>query len=327
MLIRSFRTTQIFPLVMLVILSALMWYVSKSSSYNIVAANGMPLYDLTISALAFLPSGLTAFFAFLLFTSQAIHINYVVNKHEVLYKPSWLPALMYIFIAGLFPPFLWIHPILFVNSLLIFVFDKIFSLYKNPAPLSISFDGAFLLSLTALFYLPAVFLFLFYILCVLILRPFSWRLWIVSFLGLTLPFFFAFFYYFWNDELMSFYEKVFVSGIKRQIDLTHLFNVKYILSVVIVGLLFILSLLKLQTNYFKNVTKARLIQQLLVLLIPIGIISVLFSRDDSLYRYCIIVLPISIYLAYYFLSGKKGWVMEVMFLLLCASWIYNYFVI
>ena len=146
-------------------------------------------------------------------------------------------------------------------------------------------------------------------------------------MGLLLPFFFAFFYYFWNNELMSFYEWVFVSGIKRQIDLTHIFNVKYILSVVIVGIIFILSLLKLQTNYFKNVTKSRLIQQLLVLLIPIGILSVLFSRDESLYRYSIIVLPVSIYLAYYFLSGKKRWVMELMFLILCAGWIYNYFVI
>ncbi|MBP7245553.1 MAG: hypothetical protein KBA99_09655 [Bacteroidia bacterium] len=327
MLIRSFRTTQIFPLVILVILSATMWFVSKSGTYEIVARNGMPLYDLIVSSLTFIPPSLSVFLAFLLFTSQAIHINHVINKHEVLYKQSWLPALMFIIIAGLFPPFLWIHPILFVNSLLIFVFDKLFSLYKHPAPLALSFDGAFLLSLAALFYLPTIFLFLFYILCILILRPFSWRLWTVSIMGLLLPFFFAFFYYFWNNELMSFYERVFVSGIKRQIDLAHIFNVKYILSVVIVGILFILSLLKLQTNYFKNVTKSRLIQQLLVLLIPIGILSVLFSRDESLYRYSIIVLPVSIYLAYYFLSGKKRWVMEVMFLLLCAGWIYNYFVI
>lgn len=327
MLIRSFRTTQIFPLVLLVLLSATMWFVSISGTYEIVAGNGMPLYDLVVRALTFIPPFLSVFLAFLLFTSQAIHINHIINKHEVLYKQSWLPALMFIIIAGLFPPFLWIHPILFVNSLLIFVFDKLFSLYKHPAPLALSFDGAFLLSLSALFYLPTIFLFLFYILCILILRPFSWRLWTVSIMGLLLPFFFAFFYYFWNNELMSFYERVFVSGIKRQIDLAHIFNVKYILSVVVVGILFILSLLKLQTNYFKNVTKSRLIQQLLVLLIPIGILSVLFSRDESLYRYSIIVLPISIYLAYYFLSGKKRWVMELMFLLLCAGWIYNYFVI
>ena len=198
MLIRSFRTTQIFPLVILVVLSATMWFVSKSGTYEIVAANGMPLYDLIVKALTFIPPVLSVFLAFLLFTSQALHINHVINKHEVLYKQSWLPALMFIIIAGLFPPFLWIHPILFVNSLLIFVFDKLFSLYKHPTPLALAFDGAFLLSLSALFYLPTIFLFLFYILCIIILRPFSWRLWSVSFMGLLLPFFFAFFYYFWN---------------------------------------------------------------------------------------------------------------------------------
>jgi len=327
MLIRSFRSTQIFPVIILVLISALMWFTSLSSGYNVVAANGMPLYDFTRSLFLHLPLSVAASLAFVLFTGQALYINYVVNKHEVLYKQSWLPALMFVIIGGLMPPFLWIHPMLFVNAILIFVFDKIFSLYKHPTPLAPAFDSAFLLSLTALFYLPAVFLFVFYVFCLLMLRPFSWRLWIVSIMGLLLPFFFAFLYYYLNDELFEFYDRVFISGIKRQIDLSHFFNVKYSLSIAIVGLLFILSLLKLQTNYFKNVTKARLIQQLLILMIPIGLVSVLFSQDESLYRYSILVLPISIYLSYYFLSGKKQWVMELMFLLLSAGWIYNFFVI
>ncbi len=327
MLIRAFKTSRLFPLILLVVISAGMWMISKSVGYKVVDPNGMPLYDLTSCLLALLPSWSGLVIGCVLVSSQAIHLNFVLNKHEVLYKQSWLPALMYVFLAGLLPPFLWFHPLLFVNSILIFVLDRLFSLYKNPHPLSLAFDAAFLLSLAALFYLPAVALFIFYFLCMIMLRPFSWREWMTGLLGMILPFFFAFVYYFINDEILSFYERVFVSGIKRQIDLSHIFNVKYVLSISLVGLYFVLSLLRLQTNYYKNVTKARLVQQLFVLLIPVCLFSVLVSRDEMLFRFNTLAIPFSVYLAYYFISGKKAWVMEIMFLLLAGSWLYNYFIV
>jgi hypothetical protein len=327
MLIRAFKSTQFFPLILLVVFSAAMWMISISVSYKVVEPNGMPLYDLMVTLLANLPQWAGPIIGFLLLTTQAIHLNIVLNKHDVLYKDSWLPSLLYVVLAGLLPPFLWFHPLLFVNSILIFVLDRIFGLYKNNGPMSLAFDSAFLLSLSALFYLPAVVLFVFYFLGMLMLRPFSWREWIVGLMGLFLPFFFAFLYFFLKDELLLFYERVFVSGIKRQIDLTHFFAVEYTMSIVLVGILFMLSMLKLQVNYFKNVTKSRLIQQLLVLMIPVCLLSVLVSRDELLVRFNTLAIPLSVYLAYYFLSGKKNWLMEVMFLLLLLSWSYNYFVI
>lgn len=326
MLIRAFKTTRLSPLILLVFLSAGMWITSKTVSYRLVEPNGMPLYDLVIFLLGFLPAGSGLFLGFVLVTTQAFHLNLILNKHEVLYKQSWLPSLLYLVIAGLMPPFLWMHPLLFVNSIVIFVLDRLFSLYKNPSPLSATFDSAFLLSLSALFYMPAVVLFIFYFLCLIILRPFSWREWMAGIMGMILPFFFAFLYYFLNDKLMSFYERVFISGIKRQIDLSHIFNIQYTLSITLVGIYFVLSLLRLQTNYYKNVTKARLVQQLLILMIPVCLLSVLVSQDELLFRFNTLAIPVSVYLAYYFLSGKKAWLMELMFLLLVGGWIYNYFI-
>ncbi len=327
MLIRIFRSTQLLPLILLAILSGTMWMVSKSDSYRVVEANGMPLYDLVVAVLGNLPIWAGPLIGFVLTFSQAIHLNLVLNKHEVLYKNSWLPALLYVVLIGILPPFLWFHPLLFVNSILIFVLDRIFGLYKNESSMALAFDSAFMLSLAALFYLPAVVLFIFYFLSMMILRPFSWREWMVGILGMFLPFFFAFLFYFLKDELQLFYERVFVSGIKRQIDLQHSFTLEYTLSLVLIGVFFLFSLLRLQVNYFKNVTKSRLIQQLLVLMIPVCLLSVLVSRDELLFRFNTIPLPLSVYLSYYFLSGKKMWLMELMFLLLLCSWAYNYFII
>jgi hypothetical protein len=325
MLIRAFRSTRFFPVMLLVILSGALWTISYTHSYKVVEGNGMPFYDIVLRLMALLPAWAGPLLGVLLVNLQGIHLNLVLNKHEVLYKQSWLPALLYVVLASLLPAFLWLHPLLFVNTILIFALDKIFSLYKSPGPLSLAFDGAFLLSLASLFYLPAVVLGLFYFLCLLILRPFSWREWTVGILGWLLPFFLAFTWYFLNDQLLLFYEQVFISGIKREIDLRQIFNIGYSFSLAVVGLLFILSLLRLQTNYFKNVTKARLIQQLLVLMIPICLLSVLVSRDEWLFRFSPLALPLSVYLAYYFLSSRKIWISEALFLLLAGSLLYNYF--
>jgi len=324
-MISLFRTTRLYPVFLLIVLAALMWIFSKSASYTLVPANGMPLYDLIMNLLSFLPSWFRPILGFTLITSQAIHFNMVLNKHEVLYKQTWIPALMYLLLAGLVPPFLGVHPLLFVNSLLIPVIDRLFSLYKNNSPMPLAFDGAFLLSIAALFYLPAAALLLFYFTGLLILRPFSWREWMVTLIGMTLPFFFALLYYFVNDDLYGFCQRVFVSGIKKEIDLEHFFNARYSPSIIVVGMLFLLSLLRVQANYFKNVNKTRLIQQLMILMIPVCLLSVLVAPDESLFRFNSLPIPLALYISYFFISGRKRWTGEVLFLLLLLGWVYNYY--
>jgi len=325
MIIRLFKSTSPFAIALLGLMAIIMWSISWNLHFRLIEPNGMPLYDLLLRGMKTLPKSSFGIFGCLLLYTQAIHFNYVLNKHEVLYRASWMPSLIYLLIASLLPPFLWFHPLLIVNTILIFALDKIFSLYKNTYPLSIDFNSCFLLALAALFYLPAVVLFFIYALGIIILRPFSWRDWIVGIMGFVLPFFLAFLYYFWNNELDDFYARVFIIGIAKQLDVKHFFTYKYVYSVVIIGLLFIMSLIRLQSNYYKNVAKARLIQQLLLLLIVAGIVTVLISREEHMFSFSILALPLSAYISYYFLSGKKNWIMEIVFAILASSWIWNYF--
>ncbi len=324
-MLRLFKTHQIYPVVPLVVVAIAMWVLSWGSHFNVLETNGMPLYDLVFRVLA--PGGLRAYaiVGFLLFVSQAIHLNFIVNKHEILYKDTWLPALSYLIIGSIFPQFLWFHPILLVNSVILFAIDKIFSLYKNPSALALAFDSSFLLGLAILFYAPAVSLFIFFALCILLLRPFSWRDWFVGITGFTMPVFFAFLYYFINDRFAEYYNKLFTSSINSHIEFANIYPKEYSISVIFIAILFALAIFRLQSNYFKNVTKSRLIQQLILLFILVGALMVMASPDAQLFRFSILAIPVSIYIAYYFLSGKKPWVVEVMFVLLLGVWVYNYF--
>jgi hypothetical protein len=325
MFVRLFKSTQPIPLVLLTLIAAAMWLISWMFHFRVHPPDGLPLYDLTFYLLRTLPGWVLAFTGFLLVTSQGIHFNYLLNKHDILYRPSWLPALLYVVLGGLFPAFLGFHPILFVNSIIILALERIIALYKNPSPLSLAFDSALLLSIAALFYLPAAVFFIFYGIAMLIIRPFNWREAVAGTLGLLIPFLFAFLYYFLSNRLESFYERIFKAGIATDFTLTRLSAGPFLYSAVFVVLLLVMAVLRLQGNYYKNVTKARLVQQMMLLFIPFGLFTVIISRDTDLWRYMILLTPFSMYLGYYFLSTNRKLIAELLFLLLLAAWGANYF--
>ncbi len=324
MLIRLFRSTQISSLIILGVLAIIMSWLSYSFQFRIVPTNNTPFYNLLLKVYSGLPVYAYFITVMLLVVSQALHFNWILNKHDVLYKASWMPAFIYLLISTILPPFFWFQPLIFANTILLFALDKLFYLYKNEHPLGFEFDSAFLMSLAALFYFPLIVFIIFYFISILILRPFSWRDWVVGILGFLLPFFFAFVYYFWNNMLMSFYERIFISGIKKQIELQSVFLHGYTFTLILVALVSALSIVRLRANFYKNVSRTRLNQQVILFYFVCAVLTILVSNEELLYRFCILSLPLSIFVAYYLLSGKKIIVAEIVLWLLMGSWAYNY---
>jgi hypothetical protein len=60
-----------------------------------------------------LPSGLNWLIMVSLVSFSAIYINQITNKHEILYKNSYLPAFVYALFISSVPEFLTVHPIHF----------------------------------------------------------------------------------------------------------------------------------------------------------------------------------------------------------------------
>ena len=326
MLTRLFRSNQMSALVVLGIIAMAMGWVSYSFHFRIVPTNNTPFYNVVLKLYNGLPVSAYFVTVMILVITQALHFNWILNKHEVLYKASWMPALIYLLICTILPPFFWFHPLIFANSILLFALDKLFYLYKNEHPLGFEFDSAFLMALAALFYFPLIVFILFYFVSILFLRPFSWRDWIVGLLGFMLPFFFAFVYYFWNNMLLTFYERVFISCIKKQIELQSVFLHGYTFTLVLVAIISGLSINRLRANFYKNVSKTRLNQQVIIFYLVCAVLSILVSNEDLLYRFCILALPLSIFVAYYLLSGKKILWAELVLVIFMGSWVFNYWV-
>ncbi|MFI5220602.1 MAG: hypothetical protein ACHQNT_14040, partial [Bacteroidia bacterium] len=175
-----------------------------------------------------------------------------------------------------------------------------------------------------LFYFPAIIFLLIYAIGLIILRPFSWRDWIVGLMGFLTPVFFVMLYFFLTDRLDEFGEMVFSNEITRQFNIKNAVPPGYPFTVLWVAIVLLLSILKLRGNFYKNVAKTRNYQQLIVFFLVVSLLFLIFTPSAALYRFSILTIPLSVIIAYYFLAAKKMWISESLFYILIILIIYNY---
>ena len=160
MFVRFFKSSQPAALFALPLLSALfvaLVFLSNKNSIITDESHGI-LYSLFLSLPSITTKWISGLLVFILISFQAIYFNRIISKFEVLYKPSNLPALIYIVLACLLPPFIGLHPFILINTLLLWILQKIFRLYKNDNTLGLCFDIGFLISILSMFYYPCIFL-------------------------------------------------------------------------------------------------------------------------------------------------------------------------
>ncbi len=293
---------------MLLVIIATVWGAQSSVTPD---WHPMPLYHLLSGVSVMLPEWLTSGLACILVGLQAFHWNKVVATHEVLYKKSLLPLLLFVAIAIAMPGFLTISPILFVVSLIVLICDRLFKIYKNPGPLPLIFDSAFLASLSALIWFPSIFLLPFIVIAVSMLKTINGRDLMIVIMGFSIPFFLVFVILFWFDAvsiqniLLPWQTLGLESGLLE--DST---------SVWIIGLYSfttILSIWRINRNFYKNATKVRYFQQTVFLLYFFSLLALVFAHSSNIQTFYILSIPLTTMLSYYFLAGKNQWWAELLF--------------
>src|SRR5690606_18512492 len=136
---------------------------------------------------------------------QAFSLNRVVNHFNLLGKPSFLTALMFMTLVSLFIPFLVLSPTLICNFITIWMLQKLFNIYKHVDIKGIMFDLGLLVALGSLIYFPFIVMLLFWS-SLVIFRPFYWREWITPLLGVITVYFLLAVAYFWLERMDEFYQ-------------------------------------------------------------------------------------------------------------------------
>lgn len=323
-MIKLLKSNPALAFILVPLIVIFVWVQAYFNGFEVVK-DGMPLYGVLLFWLS--PENKLAYciLAMLLILFQAFYFNYILNKNEVIPKNTWIFSLFYVVLMSMIPQFLVFHPMMTGITLVVIVIEKIFQLYKSNNALALNFDICLLISIAALFYFPLILVYVLYVVALIILKPFAWRDWVVGLMGLVLPFFFMFTFYFLTDQFQNLSAAFYVKNISNQINWWRLVPKGFSITVGYVLLLIFLSLFQLTTNFGKSVIRIRNLQQVLLIFIIIGTFLLLLTRDLNLFRFTIFFLPFSFLLTNYFTTVKKTWYAEVLFWLLVANLVYNFY--
>src|SRR5690606_38463974 len=182
---------------------------------------------------------------------QALLLNNVVNRFNLVGRPSFLPALMYMTLASLMLPFLVLSPILICNFLTIWMADKLLSIHRRTEIKPLMFDLGMIVALGSLVYFPFVVMLLLLWCGLIVFRPFNWREWVAIPVGFATIYFMLGVTYLWFDRMDEFYEiwlpLTYPFPTSIHIDI---YDYLVLLPVLAILVLFVITLRK---NLFKSV--------------------------------------------------------------------------
>ncbi len=254
---------------------------------------------------------------------QALLLNMLVTRYNLLSKASYIPALMYVTVTALFIPFLNLSAPLICNFLVIWMLFKMFSFYKGDDARAAAFDLGLIVALGSLIYLPFIYLFLVVWIALIIYRPFQWREWVAVIIGYATVFFFLAVIYYYTGRIHRFSSIWLPLGTQFPTSI-HISGYNYLLLIPVV-FIFALSAYKLQQGFFKSYVHIRKSLQLLLFFFFIAGLAFYVKKDFQLDHFLLCAVPAAIAFAYYFLFATSRWFYETLYIILLAGIIYFQF--
>jgi len=286
-----------------------------------------PLYKLIITGIEGFPFLITLI-SFILIFCEALLINYIIQKNEIINTTSFLPALVYMVLMSLQPEMFSLHPIVIANLFMLFALHTLMQSYKKETSYSQAFDTGLFISLGAMFYIPSIVFILLLWIGLILLRPFVWREWVISFIGFFLPWIFIVFYYFWNDKLDTLeYDALYYTIVTPQKSFNAI-NFSYEeyaqIGILLIALFF--SSGRLLSDLSKGTVRTRSNLFLMIYFFLLAFISIFLAPDYSISYLSFLSVPFTIFFSSFLLFIKKQWMAELLFLLLIISVFLNQFI-
>jgi hypothetical protein len=290
----------------------------------IVTGKSMPLYEAVVFLLAGVPY-LPTIVGVVLVILQALLLNGIINKNELLPVRTNLPALFYVLLMSSYIELQTMHPVLWSNLFLLFALDRIGTVYLQKTVFSQAFDTGALIAIASFFYFPAVVFFLFLWISLLIIRPFIWREYLISMIGLVLPYVFLFTWYFITGGLMEFIEV----KIKADLDPTEIILPVFVAAdyVLMLSLLILLglSLASFPAILGKRVVKVQYILRSIIAMLVVSGMAVVADHNDHPFTITQSAIPVAFFFSAFFLTFKRKWLAEVVFFYIFGLIVLNFF--
>ena len=203
---------------------------------------------------------------FVFLYTQALSFNRLLNNRRLMQKPNYLPAMSYLLITSFFAEWNILSAPLVINTLLIWVWAKMSSLYNNPHAKSTLYNIGIVIGISTFFYFPSLAFALMIIFALLITRPPRVAEWVIAILGIATPWYLLFAWLFLPINYTSFQ----VSGIHIDYPLFAKNNAQYI-GIILILIATVIGSIYVQANARKQIVQVRKSWGLMVLYLIVAL--------------------------------------------------------
>ena len=138
--------------------------------------------------------------AFGLLFLQALILTRFMNSQRMLSRPTYLPGMSYLLITSLFPEWNYFSAPLIINTILVFVLTRLFSIYNQSNASGTIFNIGLSLGIASFLFFPSLTFIIWILLALMVMRPFRLNEWLICLLGITTPFYFYAIYLIITDQ-------------------------------------------------------------------------------------------------------------------------------
>jgi len=315
MLLRIFKGTGPGVIILIIITLFGVWMNTfiHGSIYagSIYENNPMPLYGL-LKNLIHSSRSIEVILTF----SMVSLISFVVVNFNTngffISERTFLPALFYILLGGLFPDHQLMSPAIPASVFLIFAMIRIMDAYHVNGTAYNYFDAGILISTGSLFYANLVWFGLLVLIGIALLRTGNLKEIVISILGLVTPYIITFgIYYVLGKDLRALVSLLSDNLFTRPEH--YQFNGVTIVAVMFFIILILASIVQLYKKINTKKVKSRKTYSLLAWTFLISVIVFLAVPSASVELIWIISIPVSYFLTHYFLTVKRKLVPELLF--------------
>lgn len=271
----------------------------------------MPITEYIYSFIANKPQQQLIFSIILLYV-EALMLYFIFDKYDILTERSYLPSLVYISLMSCAPLLTQFHPTLLANFFLIWAIDPLINLYRNEHAAAAIFNISLLVSLATFAYLPALVLFPVIWIGLFVFRPFNLREWLVAFTGIVVPFWFAFVYYYWNNQLSENWFNKIVYPL-TQAPRPKPIKKETIYLVIALLLLMALSLSKVLEHLGSTSVKTGKVMSFLFWFMVFGFFSSFIAPTWTIRDFTFMAIPLAVFIGNYLNLARAKWLAELLF--------------
>jgi hypothetical protein len=314
MLLKKFRESGPDVLILIIIILLLVWmgaflhpHPPSDLGYNI---KPMPFFGVLLSVAGFNPLFSVVFVFMLVLLVSFLMVNFNTSIFFISER-TFLPALIYILLTGLFPDQLVLNPVVPAAAFLILGVRRIIDSYQIQGTAYSFFDAGLLISIGSLFYANMIWFGVLIIVGIVILRTLVIREFIISILGMATPLFIVYgFLYISGKDMNSMLSVVNYNLFTKEVN----YNMpRFILAVsILAGIMILLSMVHLLSVINTKKIKSRKTFTLLFWTLFTAAALFFIFTSVSIEILWLAAIPVSYFLSHYFVFARKKVIPEIL---------------